>query len=573
VLSGRFHPTAPKIYAVSTADQKLCINDLRNSAPCCELRQGISMGCIRWRPDQSTQIATTGWVQERTVKASGGMGWGLLVWDIRRPFVPLHQFNAHGDLMPDFLWADDKHLISCGKDSTVMLHSVFASHQPQSQMCCAGISWSLHPDATEALVLVSDSVKRDVEQSLDSDRSNAVKELAALMRHHGFEPEIMENTSQEKREHADQLLRMPPQQGRFCNHLAELPDSRSEDDKGLLQLMQLATFGQQFGLASAAERCSMQAETCKSAGLWARAQTWRLLAEVLVGSDEPPEKLMEQALLDDGQQQQQHRLTSRGPGASFSVASQAFLCGSASMHPSGSFDFSDAHTEQGSPIKQGKDTAAEKNLAAWQQDWQVGVLRHIVAFHEERNDVAMLLALVATLGLEMEPAETARRRVVRWTQGACDALTRMQAFVPRSALMRSTKLKAVERIAQRDTALYLRCAACKHNIEPVRGPLVVKPALKKSGAGGSAASSGKKATVGRVATCAGCHRRRNPPCAVCGEEVRGLLVACQICGHGGHLDHIRKWFESGNQHCPAGCGCICVSSSTSDEQKHSSGGL
>jgi hypothetical protein len=29
-------------------------------------------------------------------------------------------------------------------------------------------------------------------------------------------------------------------------------------------------------------------------------------------------------------------------------------------------------------------------------------------------------------------------------------------------------------------------------------------------------------------------------------------LMCQTCGHGGHMEHMYKWFLS-NSHCPQGC--------------------
>ena len=46
-------------------------------------------------------------------------------------------------------------------------------------------------------------------------------------------------------------------------------------------------------------------------------------------------------------------------------------------------------------------------------------------------------------------------------------------------------------------------------------------------------------------------------CSVCQLPVRGVLVWCQGCGHGGHADHMRKWFEKSLE-CPTGCGHVCL---------------
>eukprot|EP01156_Anaeramoeba_ignava_P021009 Anaeramoba_ignava/c17920_g1_i1.p2 GENE.c17920_g1_i1~~c17920_g1_i1.p2 ORF type:complete len:141 (-),score=27.51 c17920_g1_i1:21-443(-) len=45
-------------------------------------------------------------------------------------------------------------------------------------------------------------------------------------------------------------------------------------------------------------------------------------------------------------------------------------------------------------------------------------------------------------------------------------------------------------------------------------------------------------------------------CTVCRCYIKGLGIFCTKCGHGGHKDHIRKWFEN-HKECPTGCGCQC----------------
>jgi hypothetical protein len=56
-------------------------------------------------------------------------------------------------------------------------------------------------------------------------------------------------------------------------------------------------------------------------------------------------------------------------------------------------------------------------------------------------------------------------------------------------------------------------------------------------------------------------------CSICDNAVRGLFTVCAVCGHGGHLQHMKLWFSSNSQ-CPTGCGCDCKfvpSLSISDE--------
>lgn len=60
------------------------------------------------------------------------------------------------------------------------------------------------------------------------------------------------------------------------------------------------------------------------------------------------------------------------------------------------------------------------------------------------------------------------------------------------------------------------------------------------------------------AGCAKCHRPALI-CAICHRPPQGLALFCLICGHGGHLEHMKDWFQLENEgQCPAGCGCQCL---------------
>lgn len=46
-------------------------------------------------------------------------------------------------------------------------------------------------------------------------------------------------------------------------------------------------------------------------------------------------------------------------------------------------------------------------------------------------------------------------------------------------------------------------------------------------------------------------------CDICHLKVKGLSSFCLKCGHGGHAEHLKKWFEK-EKVCPTGCGCECM---------------
>ncbi|XP_001870851.2 GATOR complex protein Wdr59 isoform X1 [Culex quinquefasciatus] len=50
-------------------------------------------------------------------------------------------------------------------------------------------------------------------------------------------------------------------------------------------------------------------------------------------------------------------------------------------------------------------------------------------------------------------------------------------------------------------------------------------------------------------------------CTLCRLPVRGAANACLNCGHGGHTEHMRIWFEKHDE-CATGCGCHCLRQSS-----------
>ena len=46
-------------------------------------------------------------------------------------------------------------------------------------------------------------------------------------------------------------------------------------------------------------------------------------------------------------------------------------------------------------------------------------------------------------------------------------------------------------------------------------------------------------------------------CSICDNAVRGLFTVCEKCGHGGHVNHMTRWFSCHSM-CPTGCGCSCA---------------
>ena len=66
-------------------------------------------------------------------------------------------------------------------------------------------------------------------------------------------------------------------------------------------------------------------------------------------------------------------------------------------------------------------------------------------------------------------------------------------------------------------------------------------------------------TVGEILDCTRCAACTDYSlyCALCQCPVRGSVIYCASCGHGGCPSHIKTWFETSVE-CATGCGCRCA---------------
>ena len=161
---------------------------------------------------------------------------------------------------------------------------------------------------------------------------------------------------------------------------------------------------------------------------------------------------------------------------------------------------------------------------------------------------------VATEDFLADPAKSQRNEAVkRWYSQFLRRLGMDIKSVEVAKFLKSNPDEQEFRIGLRDPC----CESC--SADPVVNP--VNPVSWSDIAQGNL-----------VTNCADCsatsraraRRRRWRHCAVCRLPVRGgLFSLCLHCGHGGHVAHLRDWFESAaeggrrNAACPAGCGCPC----------------
>ena len=144
------------------------------------------------------------------------------------------------------------------------------------------------------------------------------------------------------------------------------------------------------------------------------------------------------------------------------------------------------------------------------------VFNELLSHHAEIGD-AQTCAIVARTLQPIVPDLVPQSLLQRWTRCYIELLHRLQLFSLANDVIKQSNDESISTFNQRSTTISV-------------------------GGGGASSSQGRPARA---------------TCSVCQRSVKGLFVWCQGCGHGGHIDHMRKWFEQSLE-CPAGCGHNCL---------------
>ena len=169
------------------------------------------------------------------------------------------------------------------------------------------------------------------------------------------------------------------------------------------------------------------------------------------------------------------------------------------------------------------------------------LVKEILVFFERQGDVQMLATIVSVIGngrnslLWRENSVNNEELLLPSDDKRCDIYIHLYANMLYSwgLIETSTELKkhlrscpSYDPIVESGITVVPRCLECDKELSP------------------------------NTKVCNNCNSYAFK-CSICTNPVRGLFTVCFICGHGGHLDHVRQWFSE-NSVCPTGCGCSCI---------------
>lgn len=133
----------------------------------------------------------------------------------------------------------------------------------------------------------------------------------------------------------------------------------------------------------------------------------------------------------------------------------------------------------------------------------------------------------------LQSAQIPARRTRSIYVAYIDLLMRLELFAQANQIVKSSDDEEIAAMSRKDVEIKIQCGGCK------------KSELRRKDVRVAAA------TV-YCQTCKACVSR----CSLCDLPVTGLLQWCPICGHGGHLSCLKKWFSLYTC-CPTGCGHQC----------------
>eukprot|EP00117_Sycon_ciliatum_P006615 scpid23107/ scgid10081/ WD repeat-containing protein 24 len=153
------------------------------------------------------------------------------------------------------------------------------------------------------------------------------------------------------------------------------------------------------------------------------------------------------------------------------------------------------------------------------------VVSDMLHFYAYQGNVQLTVSILLVLG-EKGKSLIDTTQQEQWYQAYVDLLSRYQLWTVSALVIRLCPLKAINQLNLESTAVATQCGIC------------TKMVMKKGSS-----------------YCDNCHKVSSL-CIVCHQAVRGVYAWCQGCGHGGHLEHMREWFQASSW-CPTGCGHKC----------------
>ena len=570
VFTLNWHPEDYYRMATGGRDKTIKIWDTQVKTHPINTIQTISpVACIKWRPSHKYHIASCALILDNNVT----------IWDVRRPYVPFASFEEHTDVATGIIWHKDPDVIlSSSKDKLLYHHAIVDAQRPAENAAQVALSFS--SNGLIAHATPDNSIMRRTKQN--SEYLNKVSTQTL-----GF---LFQSSAAEFK---------PVQSSLTLGECYETESSHSNE-----ALLGKLANEYKFCGKSFSGLCEHNANVSIKYGLSEKALTWSILKQLYGSEEDGVECMLSRQNKGNGSisstcsslySSDFHSHRRRGDDMSAletsynnkhsslgdeegdedgeGIHTPSSLLQNDRMHDEmtmvvpelddvfGDEDYSrqlfasdleiEEHEELDSvPVEaiQLRQSLGDKarieeddNLDYTEKsssirplslsaldvpDWEFEFLiKDMLYFYAEQGDIQMCVTVLLVLKNRIKDLICAEDQE-EWYNGYLDILSQLQLFGLSTEIIKCAP-DPVNTVNQNSTTVRMQCGACS------------KPLLnKKSGC-----------------YCDHC-KKITQTCSICHIPVKGLFSWCQGCGHGGHLHHLKEWYEN-YKYCPAGCGHKC----------------
>lgn len=543
VFTLNWHPEERHWLSTGGRDDSIKIWD--TSQPCTHPTHTIhtisAVHKIKWRPGHKYYIASCALVLDNNIN----------IWDIRRPYVPYATFLEHTKAATGIIWQKENIILSCSEDLTIYHHAMEDADRPIAN--APQVALGIAPNGLIGHAFPSSIAKPPQKNGLGSRLGSTVPQTSKQSsRKVEFKPETSTLNLHDGKDWLDEC---------WIEKLAK----------------NYKFYGKPFG-----ELCEHNSTVASELNLAEKAQTWLILKQLYSSSNISQQNSLHMPLPSPMSSTSKHLLSN--DRFLKKIESPESFRDFAGMDSSGSDDDSGlAHTgvlkpnhnemaeldavfgeddynnhffptEMGQddedfdrlpneafPLRQSfgeknflqggdmtlEDTNENVKLPTFEVPmWEYkDIVKDMLYHYAEQGDLQMSVTVLLTLqdiGREMVELEVQKE----WFLGYLEILSHLHLFNIATEIINH----APEQVNQENkgsTTVYMMCDHCMKKIE-----------------------HGQPGWF-----CKHCNRICQV-CSVCHIPVKGLYVWCQGCAHGGHLEHLKEWFEK-REYCPTGCGHKC----------------
>ncbi|XP_064455618.1 GATOR2 complex protein WDR24-like isoform X2 [Ornithodoros turicata] len=610
VFTCDWHPEERKLLATGSRDKTIKVWDISAKPVVSYCIQTIaSVAHVKWRPQRKFHLASSSLVVDFSIN----------VWDVRRPYVPFAAFTEHKDVATGFAWrSDPKVLLSTSKDSTLYQHVFQDAVRPADRANELSVAHTVGCYGDVAFVTSDRSGETTIRSKASPPYSSAARFPAVFKKAPSLADQFSPSSSAlvvfsndveavsmdwflETAKSYQLCARPLPE---LCEHNAAVATRLNRHHiaqtwkilKTLYCSEEPRPSGGEFlglGLADArgaeADRSSQEgaayhasrhnSNTTRSrnfsgggkkasaagVGVGRHLAAERQSQPVQEASHNTGDETASSGLEDEttltyiasgmGNAQGDFFFSEDGDiGSTFGFNLQALTLDDANQDwtlPNEAFELRhpirdsppvpDLGHDKSSPTSADDDDFKESRSFPSELDDHTKVLTisrplvippwnpkeiviEMLYEYVDEGDVQTSVSVMIVLGEKLK-GYIEESTYEAWLLAYIGLLSHFQLWNVTAQVIQLCNVPSVSCLSQQSTSMHTQCITCKRPVSRV--PWYCDRCKALAGA-----------------------------CAVCHEPVRGLYIWCQGCCHGGHIHHMREWFQKWKM-CPSGCGHLC----------------